>query len=328
MANRYVPGTGWGLAVAIETNGPSVGDDGAAQLAIDASGNVLVVWNLTTSTSTSVWANRFVPGTGWGTASQIGSGNPNSSGVNAQVGVDAAGNGFAVWQQYNGSITNIWGNQFVAGTGWGTAALIQSDPTLSSRDPRVALDSTGHAMVVWAQFDLVTSKDHIWASYFSAGSGWGSSTLLQASNPTHQSNLPKIAFDPAGNAIAVWNQSLFSNSSVYAARFVPGSGWSAEGLVETHISGSAAANASLGIDALGNAIVVWQQADSSAFSDIWAARFSAGTGWATPTQIEPANLRTGQVNQARIAVNAAGRAIVVWSRRNPTRFDIWANTYK
>jgi len=233
-----------------------------------------------------------------------------------------------VWQQYNGSITNIWGNHFVVGTGWGTAALIQSDPTMSSRDPRVAADSNGNAMVVWAQFDLVTSTDHIWASNFTAGSGWGSSALLQTTHPTHQASLPKIAFDPAGNAITVWTQSLFSNSNVYAARFVAGTGWAAESVIESHAAGSNVANASLGMDGLGNAIVVWQQTDASLFSDVWASRFSAGAGWAASIQIEPANLRTGQVNQPRIAVNATGQAIAVWQRRNPTRFDIWANTFK
>jgi hypothetical protein len=327
-ANRYLAGTGWGTPTAIETNGPSAGDDQLSRIAMDTNGNVIAVWELSSFSSTTIWANRFVPGAGWGAAIQIGSGNPNGNHVTPQVAVDAVGNAFVVWPQYNGSITNIWGNRFAAGTGWGTAGLVQSDSASSGRDPKIAADANGNAMLVWAQFDLTTSTDHIWASRYVAGTGWGTATLIQTSNASHQANLPKVTFDAGGNAIAAWNQGAFGSFSIYAARYVAGVGWGAEAVIETHTTGSSAASVSLGMDSGGNALALWQLTDASSFTDIWATRYSVGTGWGTATQIEPGNLRTGQASYPQVAMNGNGQAIAVWQRRNPTRFDIWANTYR
>ena len=328
VANRFLVGTGWGTPTTIETNGPSAGDDQLPRIAIDAAGNVMVVWELNAFSSTSIWANRFVPGTGWGTATRIGSGNPNANHVTPQVAMDAAGNALAAWTQYNGAITNVWGNRFVAGSGWGTAGLIQGDSASSGRDPMVAADSGGNALLVWAQFDLTTSADHIWASRYVAGTGWGSSTLLQTSNPTQQANLPRVAFDSSGNAVAVWNQGAFGLFSVYAARYTTGAGWGTPAPIETHASGSSATNAAIGMDAGGDAIAVWQLQDASSFTDIFANRYTAGTGWGMATQVEPANARTGQAILPVVAVNTRGKALAAWQRRNPTRFDIWANAFK
>jgi hypothetical protein len=327
-ANRYLVGAGWGAPVAIETNGPSAGDDQLARIAMDGNGNAIVVWELSSFSSTTIWANRHVVGTGWATAIQIGSGNPNGNHVTPQVAMDAAGNAFVAWTQYNGSITNVWGNRFVAGAGWGTAGSVQSDSTSSGRDPRIAADSSGTAIAVWAQFDVTTSTDHIWASRYVGGTGWGSATLIQTGNPTHQSNLPKIAFDASGNAIAVWNQGAFGSFSIYAARYVAGAGWGTEAVIETHTVGSGAASVSLGVDSAGNALAVWQLTDASSFTDIWATRYTVGAGWGTATQIEPGNLRTGQAFNPQIAMNGNGQAIAVWQRRNPTRYDIWANDFR
>jgi hypothetical protein len=328
VAIRYLVGVGWGTPAGIETKGPSAGDDQLPRIAMDASGNVIVAWERNAFSSTSIWANRYVPGTGWGTATQIGNGNPNVNHVTPQVTMDAAGNAFAVWVQYNGRITNVWGSRFVVGTGWGTAGLIQDDSASAGRDPMVAADASGNALLVWAQFDVTTSADHIWASRYVVGTGWGTSTLLQTSNPTQEANLPRVAFDASGNAMAVWNQGAFGLFSIYAARYSTGAGWATPALIETHASGSSAANAAIGMDAGGDAIVVWQLQDASLFTDTWANRYAAGTGWGTVTQVEPANARTGQAVLPVVAVNTSGKALVAWQRRNPTRFDIWANAFK
>ncbi|MAZ06230.1 MAG: hypothetical protein CME81_07485, partial [Halomonas sp.] len=47
----------WGSAALIETNND--GDADSPQIAIDSSGNALVVWRQYDGTRTNIWANRF-----------------------------------------------------------------------------------------------------------------------------------------------------------------------------------------------------------------------------------------------------------------------------
>ena len=55
-ANRYVAGSGWETAVAIE-NGD--GDADAPQVAIDSNGNAIAVWHQDDGSHYSIYANIF-----------------------------------------------------------------------------------------------------------------------------------------------------------------------------------------------------------------------------------------------------------------------------
>jgi len=326
MASRYVEGSGWGTPTGIETNDSTAGDDELPQIAIDPNGNVIAVWNLMRAGSTTVWANRYAVGSGWAVASQIGTGNPNSIDTLPQIAVDGAGNGFAVWQQYNGPILNIWCNRYVVGTGWGSAALI-SDSAMSSRDPKIAADSNGNAIAVWGQFNPTTLADDIFANRYAVNTGWGTATVIQANTAKNNAYRPKIAFDANGNAMVAWYQyGSFGPYSIWANRYVAGSGWETETLIETNNAGDAS-NVSLGMDSLGNALVVWQQSDANLFREIYSNRYVVGTGWGTVALVEPGNYRTGQANLPQIAVNAQGKALVVWQRDNGGGgiSSIWGN---
>jgi len=98
----------------------------------------------------------------WGTAALI----ETASGGNAespQVAFDASGNALAVWSKSDGTRYNIWVNRYTAGTGWGTAQLIEAnagDAWLAE----VAIDTSGHALAVWCQSD--GTRYNLWANRF------------------------------------------------------------------------------------------------------------------------------------------------------------------
>jgi hypothetical protein len=52
----------------------------------------------------------------------------------------------------------------VAGVGWGTAALIETDNAGGAVAPQIAVDPTGNAIAVWYQFD--GTRFNIWANRF------------------------------------------------------------------------------------------------------------------------------------------------------------------
>jgi hypothetical protein len=79
--------------------------------ALNSSGNGLAVWEHSDGTRTDIWANRYTPGNGWGTAERIETDNAGDA-TSAQVALDPSGNGLAVWSQSDGTRTNIWANRF------------------------------------------------------------------------------------------------------------------------------------------------------------------------------------------------------------------------
>ena len=86
----------------------------------------------------------------WGSAAIIDAGLNNAE--YPQVSIDSAGNAIAVWYQYDGTYYRIYANRYVAGTGWGAAAAIETNPN-NADSPQVSFDSAGNAIAVWYQYD-------------------------------------------------------------------------------------------------------------------------------------------------------------------------------
>ena len=316
-ANRYTAGTGWGTAQLIETDNSGSAFD--PQVAIDPSGNAIAVWYQYDGTRFNIWANRFTPGTGWGTALLIETDNSGEA-LGPQVAIDPSGNAIAVWHQYDGTRNNIWANRFTPGTGWGTAQLIETDNSGEALGPQVAVDPSGNAIAVWHQYD--GTRYNIWANRFTAGTGWGTAQLIETDN-SGEALGPQVAVDPSGNAIAVWYQYDGTRYTIWANRFTPGTGWGTAQLIETNNSGGAYSS-QVAIDPSGNAIAVWHQYDGTR-NNIWANRFTPGTGWGTAQLIETDN--SGFAFNPQVAIDPSGNAIAVWYQSDGTRYNIWANRY-
>jgi hypothetical protein len=108
-ANRYDAASGWGEAELIATS-----DAGNAQyprVAVDGGGNAIAVWRQSDGTLYNVWANRYDAASGWGEAELIETDDAGNAQY-PQVAVDGGGNAIAVWQQSDGTRTNIWANRY------------------------------------------------------------------------------------------------------------------------------------------------------------------------------------------------------------------------
>ena len=133
------------------------------QVALDADGNAVAVWHQSDGTRRNIWANRFTPSGGWGTAELIETDNVGDA-FSPQVALDANGYGLAVWYQSDGTRENIWANRFTPSDGWGAAELIETDNAGNARRPQVALDANGYGLAVWSQSD--GTRENVWANRF------------------------------------------------------------------------------------------------------------------------------------------------------------------
>ena len=202
----------WGTAGLLETD--NAGDAYSSQVAFDSGGNACAVWQQSDGITSSIWANRYVAGTGWAGAALIETDDtgPASS---PQVAFDSGGNAIAVWHQSDGTRNNIYANRYVTGTGWAGAALIETDDTSAANSPQVAVDSQGNAFAVWYQNDGTTWN--IWANRYISGTGWAGAGLIETD--AGDAYDPQIDLDSGGNAIAVWYNWDGANYSIWANRF-------------------------------------------------------------------------------------------------------------
>jgi hypothetical protein len=321
-ANRYTPNAGWGTAELIEMN--DEGNANGPQIAMDVNGNALSVWAQSDSTRTSIWANRYTPTTGWGTAELIEMNDEGNVFV-PQIAVDLDGNALSVWQQTDGMRTNLWANRYTPGGGWGTAELIETNDAGNAGSPQIAIDPSGNATCVWGQSD--GRRTNIWANRYTPTTGWGTAELIEM-NDAGDAFLAQIAVDPKGNALSVWlwQQSDRTRFRVWGNRYTPSTGWATAERIETNVAGNAS-SAQIAMDSSGNGLAVWRLSDGTR-NDVWANRYTPSAGWGTAERIEvndASNTSSAQI--VRIAIDPNGNALGVWDQSNGTGNSIWANRF-
>ena len=261
----------------------------------------------------------------WRTAALIESGN-NGDAFHPKIAFDGAGNAIAVWSQDDGSNYNIYANRYTASTGtWGTEELIESSSVANTVSPQIAVDGNGNAIVVWQQSDGI--DESIYANRYTASTdSWGTAELIESGN-NGQAVQSQIAFDSAGDAIAVWSQSDGGLSNIYINRYTAGAGWGTAELIATGDADNAT-RPQIAIGSNGNAIVVWSELSAlGAKVSIYASRYTASTdSWGTEELLE--NSDDGHASDPQIAIDDDGNGVAVWWQPDSANLrHIYSNRY-
>ena len=318
-SNHYVDGIGWGTAERIETH--NTGRVYSPQIAIDGDGNAIAIWKqFDGQEHRYIRSNRYVDGTGWGTAERITTVVNNVS--SPQIAMDRNGNAIAVWEQYDGTRYDIWSNQYTDGTGWGTDERIQTNDARYASSPQIAIDGNGKAIAIWEQTDGQNHRS-IWSNRYVDGTGWDTDERIETNNvESIYRYSPQIAMDGNGNAIAVWEQYDGTRYNILSNHYTDGISWGIAELIETNNVGTAS-SPQIAIDGNGNAITIWKQSDGTRYN-IWSNRYVDGIGWGTSKLIETHNT---SASYPQIAIDGNGNAIGIWIQDDGTRQNIWSNHY-
>lgn len=106
-ARRFTAAGAWSLADEIDTF--ATGYSSEPVVAIDGSGNAIVLWRHGTATRYDLWANRYTPGSGWD-ATRLVETEATGTVELVRLAVDPGGTAFAVWSQASGSRYDAWAN--------------------------------------------------------------------------------------------------------------------------------------------------------------------------------------------------------------------------
>jgi hypothetical protein len=309
-ANQYTPGSGWGRADLIELD--NAGPAAAPHVAIDPSGNGVAVWHQFDGTRFNAWSNRYTPGVGWRIPEFLESAPGAAS--SPRVAMDASGHALAVWQQSDGTDSNIYARRYVPGTGWEAPELIESRAGVTS-EPRIVMNADGSALAGWRQFE---NEFKAWSNRYTPGSGWGVAERLGPEGASIQAS-PRVAIDARGNALAVWQHFDGARDQIWSNRYAAGSGWTGPTVIPNDDLNDAS-EPQIAIDPAGNALAVWYQMNNSSFH-LWWSRYST-IGW---TKAAPfAGDDQGGTLLPQIAIDANGNALCLAEKSDGSTPSIWS----
>jgi hypothetical protein len=194
----------------------------------------------------------------------------------------------------------------------------------NSRNPDLAVAPDGRAIAVWRQGGDTELEFNIWSSRYTPGSGW--SQRERISDSTLNASDAKVAFDGAGNALAVWKSEAGIQYNLYKV----GSGWgptATSRLVSAF--GANALEPRLAVNANGDAMALWTQDDDLEGNrlDLWSSRYTVATDtWGEPQLVETDN--SGSFFYAQqVVMDASGTATAVWSQYDGTRLHVLFNRH-
>jgi hypothetical protein len=309
----------------------------APDFALDAQGNAIAIWTQVAPpvvgqfSVSQLSANRYVAGTGWGTASII---SPDSSGVRAgEVGVDAAGNAIVVWTGSEASQELLMTARYTTAAGWGPELLLGVNGT--AYPPHIAVAPNGDAIAIWEEV-TDTNARAAWARHYKIGAGWDAGEVLASTatntHPTMSPGMnPVVAIDRDGTAMTAFTQ--YANGSLLEpnlwTRYFDGTSWGT--LEELELEPGFIGETSLAFDGLGRVFAAWTQTGGAGVGkpwSIWANLHRPGMGWELSQLIEQHPDAPG--GKPTIAADGDGNALVVWQHSDLSRAatDIWSNRHE
>jgi hypothetical protein len=287
------------------------GSGAGPRVLLDSSGNATAVW----LDRYTVFANRYDAGSGWGTKQAIG--NTPAIARDALIGQDGAGNLLAVW----GDGYGVYANYYTVGSGWGNGVDLSygTGSNNASSAPALAMAASGQGMVVWQHYDGTNNR--IYARRYT-GNGWGQPQVISSSSSSNEDDTaPDVAVDAYGRAIAVWVHSGFGKRAYY--NVFDGTGWGTPQAIPMSTNVPAVDVVRVAMNGTGQAVAIWRRYDGGP-NGVYAAIYTPGSGWSTPTTLDPGS--TERVDPF-VAIDASGNAIAVWNQYDGYRHLIYSRRY-
>lgn len=326
------PGGSWSEQIQLSSNitQPAV----APQVAADCDGNALVIWKQIDHNSgdRQIFANRYDAGAGWQEPTMISNQAKGhviyEEGVPPALKFDCKGNAIALWVQGNNF---IYYNRYDADEKqW---IYPPPDNSISGKwasNPQFAFDCNGNGFAVWDEFDAEMEKQKIYARRYNAGT-WGTTTTVLSNVDAER---PAIAIDCKGNATVVWEQKTTippkgyraeAHPAIYANTYNAAMGeWGTPPI--TPISDPTFNDgwrAQVAYDCNGIATAVWQQDDGTGTTQIYANRYTPGSGWGPAPTTPISDSIKGNAVYPQLVVDCTGNVTVVWQQGN----QIYTNRY-
>jgi hypothetical protein len=233
----------------------------------------------------------------WGPSVPVSGAGESAS--HARLGSDAAGDQVAVWERVAG--TNEWVVEAAvrpAGGGWSSPVEV-SAVALGARNPAVAVNAAGDAIVVWQEG--TPSGAGIKAARGDVAGNWEAPETVSIGFDLSR---PTVDIASNGDAVAAWREELPNTEYGTGVRVLEGGTW---GSLQTYGPNSASYEGQrLAVDPAGDAVLVMYYEGA-----MEAVSRSAGGSWGGVETVKSGG--SVRIQQPQLAISANGEAAVVWA---------------
>lgn len=250
-----------------------------------------------------------------------------------QVGLDARGDATAVWMELKKDSAvdyTVMSSTRPAGSAVWSKPIALSAVGRFAGQPRIAVDSSGAAVVVWVS-DLESLSTSApppsvqAATRTSASGAWTSPA--QISRPGVPSFMAKVGVDAKGDATALWFTEQGSRFEIQVAR---GSATTGQWSRSIQLAGAdrELINPQLEVNPHGDAVAVWEKwrnggplSQRGQADTIMAATLSPAARWSRPASVGTDLQPQGQASASfefpgpQVSIDGRGDAMVVWQDR-------------
>ena len=271
-------GGSWNLPADLDDHLSVAGTDATyPQVALNAAGDAVVVWYQSNGNNLQVYKAELRGGS-WSLPADLDD-HLSVAGTDAyypQIALNATDDAVAVWMQYNVNNLQIYKAERQGGN-WSKPADLDDHLSVEGTHanyPKVALNAACDVVVVWKQHDgnnLQIYKAERQGGIWSKPADLDDHLSVEGTD----ASATQVTLNVADDALVVWHQYDVSTiRHVYKAERRGGS-WNAPADLGDNLSpgGTDAYSPQLALNAVGNAIVVWQQRDGSDDSQIYKAEY-------------------------------------------------------
>lgn len=286
----------------------------APQIAIDSSGNAVVVWSRSNGTNTIIQSKiKSAGSTSFATTGQ----DLSLTGQNAaipDIAMTSSGYAVVVWRRSNGTNTIIQAVTKAASSITFGAASDLSATGQDAATPRVEVNSGGDAVVVWVRSNGTFNLTQ--AATLAAGSStWSSAETLSAT--TAASSEPQVGISSSGEANAVWTFVSGANTVINTAKKTAGSStWGSASTLSTTNQNSTTPQ--IFVDPAGDVVVVWSTTNAGGNVLIESVTRAAADSSYSSIQSLSATGAGQNATVPQVAGDPDGDAVAVWQRSNGT----------
>jgi hypothetical protein len=279
-------------------------------IAIDANGNLHVVWNDDRDGNYEIYYKRF-DGASWGTDTRLTSADGDSR--YPSIAVDGLNRILVVWQDKRGGegTKNIY-FRLHDGMAWQAEENIASDIP-GSQTPAIAVDANNHVHVVWRQNYGDTVR-----TYYKRfnGSAWGNQEVFGAGESQWDPpNPPTITNDYLNRVHVAWDDHLDGSCEVFY-RIFDGFAWSPVERVSGELHNSS--KASVVADSSGSVHMIWVDRQDGNNEIYYTCR--EGLSWGQETRLTKA---PNESIHPSLAIAPDGTLHMVWRDLRDGNYEIY-----
>ena len=299
------------------------------QIAMGENGDALIVWNQYDGTRSQVYKSEYRLGAWIHPTNLADNISPDGEATDRpQVAMDRSGDALIVWSQIDGVVEQIFKSEYRSGA-WTHPTGIGDNISLDgqiARNPQVAMDNYGAALIVWEQSD--GGNLQIFKAEYRGTWSIPVSLSDNISPDLSDSYEPKVSMGDNGEALIVWGQFDGAVNQIFKSEYRSGS-WTHPVDLNDNISPDSrdAYSYQVSINKNGDSVIVWTQ--YAGLNDaIFKSEYRSGV-WTHPLDLTDSisDVSTGAASP-QVSINDIGNTLITWHQSDTSAMQIFKSEYQ